>query len=77
MNDALASINKWFRTNKLALNFEKTNFVKFVTKHNTYPSLNIGFEDKLIAEVETHKFLGLQVDNTLNWKITLNILIPN
>jgi hypothetical protein len=28
--------------------------------------LNIGFEDKLIAEVETNKFLGLQVDNTLN-----------
>jgi hypothetical protein len=28
--------------------------------------LNIGFEDKLIAEVETNKLLGLQVDNTLN-----------
>jgi hypothetical protein len=28
MNDVFANINKWFRANKLALNFEKQTFVK-------------------------------------------------
>jgi hypothetical protein len=30
--------------------------------------LSIEYIDKTIEEVETTKFLGLQVDNNLNWK---------
>jgi hypothetical protein len=32
MNDVFASLNKWIKTNKLILNFDKTNFKKFCTK---------------------------------------------
>jgi hypothetical protein len=56
MNDVLANINKWFR----ALNFERINFMKFVTKHKTYPD----------------KFLGLQVDSNLNCKKHIEYIIP-
>jgi hypothetical protein len=30
--------------------------------------LSIGYVDKTIEEVETTKFIGLQVDSSLNWK---------
>jgi hypothetical protein len=58
------SHTRWFRANKLALNFEKTNFIEFVSKYKTYPSLNISSEDKLIEEVETKK-------NSLAYKLTI------
>jgi hypothetical protein len=64
MNDVYADLNKWFKANKLVLNFDKTNYIKFATKNNTCPSLNIGFDNKLIEEVEANKFLGLQIDNS-------------
>jgi hypothetical protein len=37
--------------------------MKFATQNNTCPRLNIGFDNKLIEEVEVNKFLGLQIDN--------------
>jgi hypothetical protein len=31
-------------------------------------NLNVGYDNKPTEEVETSKFLGLQIDNNLNWK---------
>jgi hypothetical protein len=76
MNDVFANRNKWFKANKLVLNFDKTNCIKFAIKNNTCPSLNIGFDNKLIEEVEANKFLGLQIDNNLNWKKHIEYIIP-
>jgi hypothetical protein len=64
MNDVFASLNKWFKANTLALNFDKTNCMRFAAKNNTCPTLNIGFDNKLIEEVEANKFLGLQLTIT-------------
>jgi hypothetical protein len=66
----------WFKANRLALNFDKTNYMKFATMNKTCPSLNIGFDNKLIEEVEANKFLGLQTDNNLNWKKHIKYIIP-
>jgi L-rhamnose isomerase len=35
MSDAFANLNKWFKANRLALNFDKTNYIKFATKNKT------------------------------------------
>jgi hypothetical protein len=35
-NDALADLNKFFKTNKLALNVDKTNYINFATRNKTY-----------------------------------------
>jgi hypothetical protein len=40
-----------------------------------YP-LNIGYNDKYIEETVNAKFLGLQIDNHLNWEKHINQLIP-
>jgi hypothetical protein len=76
MNDVFTNPNKWFKANKLALNFDKTNYIKFGTKNKTCPSLNIGVDNKLIEEVEANKFLGLQTDNNLNLKEHIEYIIP-
>jgi hypothetical protein len=50
MNDVFASLNRWIKANKLALNFDKTNFMKFCTNNKTCVNLNMGFDDKTIEE---------------------------
>jgi hypothetical protein len=75
MNDVFAGLNKWIKVNKLTLNFDKTNFMKFCTTNENCVNLSIGYEAKTI-EVETTKFLGLQIDNNLNWKMSIQCIIP-
>jgi hypothetical protein len=36
----------------------------------------MGFDDKTTEEVETTKFLGLQIDSNLNWKTHIQYVIP-
>jgi hypothetical protein len=76
INDVFADLNNWFKANKLTLNFDKTNFIKFTTNNKTSINFNIGY-DKTVEEVLTTKFLGLQIDNNLTGKSTLNISSPN
>jgi hypothetical protein len=71
MNDAFARLNKWIKANQLTLNFYKTNCMKFCTNSKTCDNLNIRYDDKTIEEVQTTKFLGLQVDSNLHWKTYL------
>jgi hypothetical protein len=43
--------------------------IKFITKNSPQYPLNIGY-DKYIEEGINTKFLGLQIDNHLNWKLS-------
>jgi hypothetical protein len=42
---------------------------------NTYP-LSIRYNDKYVEESVHTKFLGLQIDNHLNWKNHIDQLVP-
>ena len=60
-------MNEWFALNKLSLNVSKTNFMRFGNRHsNVEIKLSIG--DMEIEEVLFTKFLGILMDNKLNWK---------
>jgi hypothetical protein len=76
MNYVFAGLNKWIKANKLILNFDTTNFMKFCTTNKNCVNLSIGYVDKTIEEVEKPKFLGLQVDNNLIWKTHIQYIIP-
>jgi hypothetical protein len=76
INDVFAGWMKWFKANKLT-NFEKTNFMKFAANNKTCSNLNIGCDNKIIEEVLTTKFLGIQIDNNLNWKKHIEHIILN
>jgi hypothetical protein len=51
--------------------------MKFCTTNKNCVNLITGYVDKTIEEVETIKFLGLQVENNLNWKTHIKYIIPN
>jgi hypothetical protein len=70
----LQSTNKWFLTNSLNLNFEKTNFVLFSAKHTKKTLNSIDYEENYILNSNSTSFLGLILDDTLSWKPHINQL---
>jgi hypothetical protein len=75
-NVVLAHMIEWFSANKLVLNWEKTNIMKFVTNNLPYCALTIGHKARYIQEVTNLKFLGIQIDNHLNWKNCIDQIVP-
>ena len=70
----LAILGDWFRANKLTLNVEKSVFLMFNRKgQGNINQLKLG--DSLINRVSTTKFLGVWLDDQLNWKTHLNKLL--
>jgi hypothetical protein len=69
-------MNKWFNANRLALNIDKTNIMKFATNNSPQYVLNIEYSGKYIEESVNTRFLGLQIDNHLSWSNHIDKLIP-
>jgi hypothetical protein len=45
--------------------------------NKTCYNLNIGYDDKKsVEDAETTTFLGLQIDNNLNWKAHIQYIMP-
>ena len=63
----LATINDWFKANKLSLNISKTNFMHFPIR-NSHQISSIKFDNFTINSTKTSKFLGIILDQDLNWK---------
>ena len=68
MNNELVSIDEWFRTNKLSLNMDKTNYILFRTRHKASYCDNIlninGYPIRCVSSI---KFLGVIIDEHLDW----------
>jgi hypothetical protein len=77
-NTVLSHIRKSFTSNKLVLNLDKMNIIKFITNKSPQYGLNIGYDKKYTDESINTKFLGLliQIDNHLNWKNHVDLMIP-
>jgi len=61
-------IIKWFAANNLVLNFDNMNIMKFITKKSSHSTLHIDYKESYIEETMNSEFLGLQIDNHINWK---------
>ena len=70
----LMAISDWFKANRLTLNLGKTVYMFFGnSKCNSKPNLEI---NQITLEPVGHtKFLGMWVDENLNWNIHINKLI--
>ena len=67
INVELVNIHTWVRVNKLSLNIEKTKFMLF-TPNDFSRNMNcINIDGHRIEEVRQTKFLGVILDNKLNW----------
>ena len=70
INIELSNIQEWLNINKLSLNVKKTKFMIFHhyqrNINNIIPTLKINSET--IENVSEFNFLGLTIDEHLNWK---------
>jgi len=60
--------------NYLSLHFEKTHYTHFKTRNSPSIDMKIIFNNKLIPNALSTKFLGLTVDGMLSWRIHIGHL---
>ena len=74
MKEELTKLIDWFRANKLSLNLSKTNYVFFrpgkIKLHDeTIDSeYELKFGDEVILGKSCFEFLGIKIDEKLNWE---------
>ena len=67
LNEELNEIVTWLKVNKLTLNVDKTQCMLF-TRKKCNTKLSIKIENSFITQVTKTKFLGIIIDEKLNWK---------
>ena len=79
----LTRISTWLTTNKLVLNISKTNYIIFTSKGKSYNKnvSNIKIDGNNIQQVNKTKFLGIVIEEHLNWALHIphlcNIIARN
>ena len=68
----MQNISDWFKANKLTLNISKSVYMIFSRKNHTDIDLKLG--DNKLPKVTTTKFLGMWIDQNLNWNEHLSKL---
>ena len=74
MNDELENVLYWLDVNKLSLNVNKTHYIIFTSRNVTISDIDIRVRDVFIDRVACTKFLGVQIDEKLNWKAHINYI---
>ena len=69
----LQHINDWFLANKLTLNIEKSHYLHFGKKSSNI--INIELNGISLSEPKSLKFLGVLLDNNLDWNGHINRLV--
>jgi hypothetical protein len=62
-NTVLSNVSKWYTANKLALNLDKTNVIRFITNILPQYALNTGYDEKQYINSINTKFFNSQIDN--------------
>jgi hypothetical protein len=70
----LICISKWVQANHLVLNPMKTKVLKFAPSKLS-SALNFTYAGQFKPELETTKFLGLQLDSQIFWKYNFSYLL--
>jgi hypothetical protein len=70
----LIRISKWVEANHPVVNPMKTKVPKFA-RIKLSSALNLTYAGQLKPEVETTKFLGLQLDSQVSWKYNFSYLL--
>ena len=68
----MCTLSDWFCANKLSLNAQKTNFIMFSPK-NTHTNISaLHLANHTIQKVSCTKFLGIYIDDELQWGEHIN-----
>lgn len=76
LNNQLVEINTWFRCNHLSLNINKSYYIVFCSNRNknSEHNMNIHIDGAPIKRVDSTKFLGVHIDQYLNFAKHINEL---
>ena len=77
LNAELAKVDTWFKCNKLSLNIKKTNYIVFTTAQSQIntENLTLKINNQVIERVRSTKFLGVIIDDHLNFKCHIDHLM--
>ena len=67
-------MSTWFKANKLSLNLKKTKYIIFCANNKSYPKheLNVKLDNQIIDQVNSTTFLGVHINQHLDWKPHIN-----
>ena len=70
INEDLRSLFDWLCLNKLTVNASKTKYMVFSISGRSKPQIdqNVVLNDTIIERVDNYKFLGMNINENLNWK---------
>lgn len=74
INDTLNRITKWLRNNNLNINVKKTKFIQFSNINMKKIPIKIKYNNEIVEEIESIKFLGIMYDRHCNWKSHINMI---
>jgi len=75
VNAEISKIATWCNVNKLSLNIKKTNFIIFCRKCiPDHVNITICINNVNLERVKYVKFLGVLIDEKLNWKEHVNYI---
>ena len=67
INAGLDQLQVWFSVNRLSRNITKTNYMFFGNRKLTV-DISVKINKETINRVNVTKFLGVMIDDKLNWK---------
>ena len=73
-NIDLNVIAEWLKVNRLSLNVKKTHYMVFSNTKVKSDNIELKIEGETISEVSKTKFLGVIIDNRLNWQHHINYI---
>ncbi len=76
VNDELKTLDRWFNSNKLAINTDNTIYVLFHRNRENPWDWDLKFAEKLVERVESINSPGVTIDECLNWKVHAD-LVPS
>ena len=71
----LMDLNKWFQSNLLNFNLNKTNYLGFKPTKGLGEDIQLKCDNAFIPTNTHTKFLGLITDNALSWNSHIDSLI--
>ena len=73
VNYEMKNVSEWLLANKLSLNVSKSNFL-IVRPHKNNRIINLKINDENLKQEAFSKYLGVLIDEKLNWKQHINQL---
>lgn len=75
INDDLNTYTHWLKKNKLKINTKKTKYMLFHQKNMQVEEITININGEQINKIDNIKYLGLVIDDKLNWQKHIDHLI--